>query len=102
MAREVSLSCKGPHTSRVEYLLAIPLLAFAVWLKFRPFRNGRFSELYGAPSDEDLAEAGLPPRESHAATQKQPTKRLFGPFPEDDQTTPDRKPAVRRQERDSM
>jgi hypothetical protein len=75
----------GPILPRVEYLLAIPLVALALWLKFRPYRNGSFSELYGAPTEEELAEAGLPPRDSQALTKEQPTKRLFGPFPEDDQ-----------------
>jgi hypothetical protein len=74
----------------VEYLLAIPLLAFALWLKFRPYRNGTFSELWGAPSDDELAKAGLPPRDPHA-TKKQPSKRLFGPFPEDNQSAPPRR-----------
>jgi hypothetical protein len=69
----------------VQYLLAIPVLAFALWLKFRPFRNGTYSELWGAPTDEDLTASGLPPRDPNSAQKKQPTERLFGPFPEDNE-----------------
>ena len=59
----------------MEWLIGIPLLALAIWLKFRPYRNGTFSQLWGAPSkDDDVA----PP----------PDKRLFGPFPEDDPSAP--------------
>lgn len=72
----------------MEYLLAVPLLALAIWLKFRPVRSGTFSELWGAPTDEELAEAGLPPRNPQAAGKKHPTKRLFGPFPEDNESSP--------------
>jgi hypothetical protein len=47
----------------------------AIWLKFRPYRNGTFSRLWGAPSRDDDA---VPP----------PDKRLFGPFPEDEPSAP--------------
>jgi hypothetical protein len=61
----------------LPWLIGIPLLAFALWLKFRPYRNGTFSQLWGAPSDDDDV---APPDD----------KRLFGPFPEDEQSTPTR------------
>jgi hypothetical protein len=69
------------------YLLAIPLLGFALWLKARPGRNGSNAELWGAPSDEELIDAGLPPRDPRSRHAKQ-KRRPFGPFPEDDEDNP--------------
>jgi hypothetical protein len=69
-------------SSWLSFLLALPFLTFALWLKARPGRNGTNAELWGAPSDEELIEAGLPPRDARSYhAKKEP--RLFGPFPED-------------------
>ncbi len=61
----------------LSFLVALPLLAFALWLKARPGRNGTNAELWGAPSDQELIEAGLPPRDARSY-HAEPERRLFG------------------------
>jgi hypothetical protein len=72
----------SPVSSWLSFLLALPFLAFALWLKARTGRNGTNAELWGAPSDQELIEAGLPPRDPNSYHAKN-EPRLFGPFPED-------------------
>ena len=84
--RSRSIRAVGAPEARLvnwlNLLIAVPLLAFALWLRARPGRVGSNAELWGAPSDKDLIDAGLPPKDSAATTPGSP-RRLFGPFPEE-------------------
>ncbi len=68
----------------MQYVLIALGLAFALWLNLRPLRNGTFSELWGAPSDEDYVEDGLPPRR-RPAFKRLFVERLFASRPEDEE-----------------
>lgn len=64
------------------WFFSAPGFVFVLWLKARPGRTGSNAELWGAPSDEDLIDAGLPPKDSLSDRARKP-RRQFGPFPED-------------------